>query len=138
MRIQRTAWLTVLFASLAISLSAAANQELSALDPRLDKFLVFAIKDKRTLVSERKVYAANKVSFEQFILSIFSGAVKLDDTPDNANALAQLGGYLEKNRPSLSPVLLRRMEEFYAVKSNQTFMRRMFLETIRGIIAPKK
>ncbi len=138
MCIQRTTWLTVLFASLAISLSAEANQELSALDPRLDKFLVFAIKDKRTLVSERKVYAANKVSFEQFILSIYSGAVKLDDTPDNANALAQLGGYLEKNRPSLSPALLRRMEEFYAVKSNQTFMRGMFLETIRGIIAPKK
>ncbi len=138
MRIQRTTWLTVLFASLAVSLSTEANQELSALDPRLDKFLVFAIKDKRTLESERKVYAAHKVSFEQFILSIYSGVVKLDDTPDNANALAQLGGYLEKNRPSLSPVLLRRMEEFYAVKPNQTFMRGMFLETIRGIVASKK
>jgi hypothetical protein len=136
--IQRKTWLAVLLVFLAASLPVDANQELSALDPRLDRFLVFAIKDKRTLESERKAYASHRISFEQFILSIYTGAVRLDDTADNANALAQLGGYLEKNRPSLSPVLLRRMEEFYAVKPNQTFMRGMFLETIRGIIAPKK
>ncbi|MGH7217196.1 MAG: hypothetical protein ACREIG_08175 [Nitrospiraceae bacterium] len=138
MRIQQKIWVAVFLASLATSVSAKTHGNISGLDPRLDEFLVFAIKDKSTLNSERRVYATHKVSFEQFILSIYSGGVKLDDTPDNSNVLAQLGGYLEDKHPSLSPELLKQMEEFYAIKSNQTFMRGMFLETIRAIIVPKK
>ena len=53
----------------------------------------------------------------------------------NSGALAQLGQYLEEQRPELSPKLLDQMAEFYSVKSNQTFMRGMFLESVRGLTA---
>ena len=85
------------------------------------------------LWKKKSAYADQKVSFEQFILLIYSATIKIDETPDNSSALAQLGGYLEKHRPTLSPTLLKQMEKFVAVKSNQTFMREMFLNTVRGL-----
>jgi hypothetical protein len=82
------------------------------------------------------------VTFEVFIYAVYTGAVKIDDAPDNEEArrlgpnpgaLAQLGQYLEEQRPTLSAKLLDQMDEFYSVKSNQTFMRGMFLESVRGL-----
>lgn len=138
MQIRRNIWFALFFIFMTASLSAKETPEKPMIDPRLDGFLAFAIKDQQTLQSERQAYAAHKISFEQFIFSVYSGGVRIDSTPDNSHALAQLGGYLEKNRPSLSAELLKLMEEFYSVKSNQTFMRGMFLETIRGIVSTKK
>lgn len=137
MQIQRTIWPALLLISLTTGLFAKERPDTKGLDPRLESFLSYAIKDKQTLESEKRVYAEHKVSFEQFIFALYSGGVKIDNTPDNSAVLAQLGGYLEKTRPSLSPELLKKMEGFYSIKSNQTFMRGMFLETIRGIISPK-
>jgi hypothetical protein len=105
----------------------------ASLDPRLSAFLAVVIKDPVALEKEKRDYAARNVSFEQFIYFVYTGAIKIDQTPDNAKALAELGEYLEKQRPSLSPQLTTQMEEFYSVETNQTFMRGMFLETIRGL-----
>lgn len=113
--------------------NVAMAQPTSQLDPRLESFLAYAIKDKNALEKEKSAYADQKVSFEQFIFLIYSATIKIDETPDNSSALAQLGGYLEKHRPTLSPTLLKQMEKFVAVKSNQTFMREMFLNTVRGL-----
>lgn len=44
------------------------------LDPRLDGFLTYAIKDKAALGKEKRVYAAQNVSFEGFIYLVFSGS----------------------------------------------------------------
>jgi hypothetical protein len=133
--------LILLVAALCVSPSlsdeTAASSDVT-IDPRLEKFLDSVYEDKALLKKEKQIYAENKVSFEQFIFSIWSGAVKMDDTPDNSQALASLGGYLEKNRPPLSPDLLKHMEKFISVKSNNTFMRGMFLETVRGLIVSKK
>jgi hypothetical protein len=96
-----------------------------------------AITDRDALEKEKTDYAAQGVSFEQFIYLIYSGSIKVDDTGDNAQALAQLGEYLEKHRPALSPKLMEQLDAFYVVKSNQTFMRGMFLETIRGLTTGK-
>ncbi len=103
-------------------------------DPRLHGFLSSVIKDKAALRKEEAIYAKNNVNFEAFILVIYTGTTRIDDTPDNSSALAQLGGYLEKKRPPLSPKLLEAMEKFEADKKNQTFMRNMFLETVRGVV----
>jgi len=82
------------------------------------------------------------VTFEVFIYAVYTGAVKIDDAPDNeearrarpqSGALAQLGQYLEEQRPELSAKLLDQMAEFYSVKSNQTFIRGMFLESVRRL-----
>jgi len=124
-------WLSILMiASLGVG---SAEEYTKPLDPRLSGFLETIFKDKADLERERQEYASRGVTLEAFILAVYTRAVEFDDTPDNAKALAQLGQYLEERRPPLAPVLLDRMTEFYADKSHQSFMRGMFLETIRGL-----
>jgi len=122
--------------------SGHAEKSAATLDPRLADFLEFVIKDPAVLKKEREDYASRGVTFEVFIYAVYTGAVKVDDAPDNeqarrlgpnAGALAQLGQYLEEQRPELSAKLLDQIAEFYSVKSNQTFMRGMFLESVRGL-----
>jgi len=122
--------------------SAHAEKTAATLDPRLGDFLEFVIKDPAVLKREKEDYASRGVTFEVFIYAVYTGAVKIDDAPDNEEArrlgpnpgaLAQLGQYLEEQRPTLSAKLLDQMDEFYSVKSNQTFMRGMFLESVRGL-----
>ena len=122
--------------------SGHAEKRAATLDPRLGDFLEFVIKDPAVLKKEREDYASRGVTFEVFIYAVYTGAVKIDNTPDNeqarrlgpnAGALAQLGQYLEEQRPELSAKLLDQMAEFYSVKSNQTFMRGMFLESVRRL-----
>jgi len=119
-----------------------AESSAASLDPRLADFLAFVIKDPATLEGEKKDYASRGVSFEAFIYAVYTGVLKIDEAPDteearrlgpNARALAQMGQYLEEQRPELSAQLLDQMAEFYSVKSNQTFIRGMFLETIRRL-----
>jgi hypothetical protein len=104
-----------------------------SLDPRLGGFLETIFKDPEALAREKNDYATRGVTFEPFIYVIYTGTVRMDTTPDNSMALAQLGEYLEKIRPELAPELLAKMEEFYAVESNHTFMRGMFLTTVKGL-----
>ena len=122
--------------------SGHAEKSTATLDPRLADFLEFVIKDPAVLKKEREDYASRGVTFEVFIYAVYTGAMKIDDAPDNeqarrlgpnAGALAQLGQYLEEQRPELSAKLLDRMAEFYSVKSNQTFVRGMFLESVRRL-----
>ena len=91
---------------------------------------------------EKKDYASRGVTFEPFIYAVYTGAVKIDNAPDteqarrlgpNANALAQLGQFLEEMRPELSAELSDKMAEFYSVKSNQTFIRGMVLGSVRRL-----
>src|SRR5882672_7463124 len=85
--------------------SGHAEKSAATLDPRLADFLEFVIKDPAVLKVEKKDYASRGVTFEVFIYAVYSGAVKIDDAPDNeqtrrlgpnAGALAQLGQYLEE------------------------------------------
>jgi hypothetical protein len=124
--------------------SGHAEKSAPTLDPRLADFLEFVIKDPAVLKTEKEDYASRGVTFEAFIYAVYTGAVKIDDAPDNeetrrvgpnAGALAQLGQYLEEQRPELAAKLLDQMDAFYSVKSNQTFMRGMFLESVRGLTA---
>jgi hypothetical protein len=124
--------------------SGHAEKSAATLDPRLADFLEFVIKDPTVLKAEKEDYASRGVTFEVFIYAVYTGAVKIDAAPDNEQArrlgpnpgaLAQLGQYLEEQRPELSAKLLDQMAEFYSVKSNQTFMRGMFLESVRGLTA---
>jgi hypothetical protein len=119
-----------------------AERSAANLDPRLAGFLEFVIKDPATLEAEKKDYASRGATFEPFIYAVYTGAVKIDVTPDseearrlgpNVRALAQLGQYLEEKRPKLSAELLDKMAEFYSVKSNQTFIRGMVLESVRRL-----
>lgn len=120
---------------LALPLAASsANLHKNTLDPRLDGFLSYVIKDPAILQQEKDTYAKNQVSFEDLVFVVYSGKISLDNTPDNSQALAQLGEYIEKERPHISPELLARLEAFYSPKENKTFMRGMFLETIRGAV----
>src|SRR5258705_3686281 len=114
----------------------------ATLDPRLGDFLEFVIKNPAVLKMEKEDYASRGVTFEVFIYAVYTGAVNIDKAPDNeqarrvgpnAGALAQLGQYLEEQRPELSAKLLDQMAELYSVKSNQTFIRGMFLESVRGL-----
>ena len=112
----------------------AAKYPPGTLDPRLGGFLEQIFKDDAAqLEQEKKDYAAKGVTLEPFIYSVYSGMVKFDTTPDNSMAMAQLGEYLEKARPTLDPKLLEMMESFYKVEANQTMMRGMFLTTVRGL-----
>ena len=128
-------------ASIVLVLGLAACRETdsgadpsgSAIDPRLAGFLEVAIKDPATLAKEKQDYATNKVSFEQFILAVFTRKVEFDTTPDNSLALSQLGEYLEKTRPKLAPSLEEEMVKFLADESHSTMMRQMFLESVRGL-----
>ena len=122
--------------------SGHAEKSATTLDPRLADFLAFVIKDPMVLKTEKEDYASRGVTFEVFIYAVYTGALKIDNAPDNEQArrlgpnpgaLAQLGQYLEEQRPELSAKLLDQMAEFYSVKSNQTFMRGMFLESVRGL-----
>src|SRR6266576_2353271 len=122
--------------------SGHAEKSGATLDPRLADFLEFVIKDPAVLKTEKEDYASRGVTFEVFIYAVYTGAVKIDNAPDteearrlgpNPGALAQLGQYLEEQRPELSAKLLDEMVQFYSVKSNQTFMRGMFLESVRGL-----
>jgi len=103
-------------------------------DPRLDAFLSRVINDPAALRTEKDTYAKKQVSFEDLVFVVYSAKIRLDDTPDNSQALAQLGEYIEKERPYISPGLLAKLEEFYSPEENRTFMRGMFLETIRGVV----
>jgi len=109
----------------------------TALDPRLAGFLEVAIKDPATLAKEKQDYAARSISFEQFIFAVFSRMVEFDTTPDNSLALSQLGEYLEKTRPVLSPTLEAEMTRFLADESHRTMLRQMFLQTVQGLSAPR-
>lgn len=111
-----------------------ANLNEKPLDPRLDAFLSRVIQDPATLRTEKATYAKNQVSFEDLVFVVYTAKIRLDDTPDNSQALAQLGEYIEKERPDISPGLLARLEKFYSPEENRTFMRGMFLETIRGAV----
>jgi len=114
-------------------ITSASPSTPSRLDPRLGYFLEYAIQDRETLEAQKRGFAADHTTFEQFIYSVYSGALKMDDTPDNAHALAKLGGYLENRRPPLAPALTTQMEAFHAADSTHSFMRGMFLETVRGL-----
>lgn len=127
--------------ALALSCSAAiaaggngTPAHVAGLDPRLADFLPHVISDPAELKSEEEIYAKNHISFEQLILSAYTMQVKLDDTPDNSLALAQLGGYLEKNRPHLAPTLLPQLQQYFdRDKKHQTTLRGMFLTTVREL-----
>lgn len=103
------------------------------LDPRLGAFLTHVIKDPETLRAEKATYAKLKVSFEDLVLAVYTRSVRLDDTPDNSQVLAQLGEYIEKQRPRVSRGLLTQLEKFFSTEENRTFMRGMFLETVRAV-----
>ena len=103
------------------------------LDPRLGSFLEFVIQDPEVLESEQREYAENGVTFEAFVYAVYTRKVEFDETPDNAQALAQLGRFLEEQRPVLDPRLGEQMAEFLATEANRTFMRGMFLQTVRGL-----
>src|SRR5258706_2170352 len=122
--------------------SGHAEKSAAILDPRLADFLEFVIKDPAVLKAEKEDYASRGVTFEVFIYAVYTGAVKIDHAPDNEQArrlgpnpgaLAQLGQYLEEQRPELSAKLLDQMAEFYSVKSNKTFIRGMVLESVRRL-----
>ena len=114
---------------------ALANPSLAGtLDPRLSGFLETVIKDPPTLAKEKEDYASQGITFEAFIYAVYTRMVEFDNTPDNSMALAQLGQYLEEKRPGVSPQLLDQMTGFYTAKENQTMMRGMFLETVRGLV----
>jgi len=75
----------------------------------LADFLEFVIKDPAVLKMEKEDYASRGVTFEVFIYAVYTGAMKIDDAPDNeqarrlgpnAGALAQLGQYFEEQRPN--------------------------------------
>ena len=110
----------------------------AGLDPRLGDFLQTAITDRATLDKEKRDYASYGISFEQFIYSVYTHSVAFDNTPDNSRALAQLGEHLEKKRPVLAPELAEEMETFYADSTHQTFIRGMFLTTVKGLTGTKK
>lgn len=118
--------------------STPASAAPSGLDLRLADFLRTAITDQATLEREKRDYASYRVSFEQFIYSVYTHSVAFDNTPDNSMALAQLGEYLEKKRPALAPELAEEMETFYADSTHQTVMRGMFLTTVKGMTGAKK
>ena len=124
----------VIAASLAFSFSAFAD----VLDPRLSGFLEVVIKDPATLAHEKQDYASRGITFEAFIYAVYTRVVELDNTSDNSYALAQLGQYLEEKRPGVSPQLLDQMTGYYTAKENQTMMRGMFLETVRGLVTGAK
>lgn len=123
--------LSVIFITFLANVAYSENEKV---DPRLADFLAFVIKDQKALNAEKEVYAKNKITFEQFITVVFTGKIKLDNTPDNSHALAQLGGYLEKKRPFIAVKLLEPLETFNAKKENETVMRTMLLATIKGIV----
>src|SRR5439155_6158564 len=108
--------------------SGHAEKSAATLDPRLADFLEFVFKDPAVLKREKEDYASRGVTFEVFIYAVYTGAVKIDDAPDNEEArrlgtnpraLAQLGQYLEEQRHELTPKLLDQLAEFHRVKSNQ-------------------
>lgn len=107
------------------------------LDPRLAQFLDHTIDEPSTREQTKREFAAQGVSFEQLIESMFTRNVVLDNTPDNSHVLSQLGLFLEKERPELDPNLLARLEAFVATPQNQTMMRMMVLNTIKGVLSGK-
>lgn len=126
----------LLISALLLALPTAAycaNLNEKPLDPRLDAFLSRVIEDPATLRAEKATYAKNGVSFEDLVFLVYSAKIRLDDSADNSMALAQLAEYIEKERPKVSLELLGKLEKFHSAKENQTFMRSMFLETIRGV-----
>jgi len=109
--IRRTRTALLLFTLLSLfgckSPDQGATVPKGTLDPRLGGFLEQIFKnDPSQLEKEKHDYASRGVTLEPFIYSVFTGAVKVDTTPDNSMAMAQLGEYLEKVRPSLAPDLL--------------------------------
>ncbi len=127
--------LATLVLSCAVSLAANAGQSsrVPGLDPRLADFLPQVIKDSAALRSEEETYAEHHVSFEQLILTIYTGQVQIDE-PDNQRAIAQLGQYIDTRHPHIAPSLLPRLESYYADKKHQTMLRGMFLNTIRDAV----
>jgi hypothetical protein len=103
------------------------------IDSRLKDFLAHEIKDANTLEQQINMYSESKTSFEDFILVVYTGAMKFDSTPDNSLFLSKIGGFLEKSRPTLSANLQNELEQFYSKKSNQTMMRGMLLNTVKGL-----
>ena len=120
--------------ALVACLVVASPSLAATLDPRLSGFLETVIKDPATLAKEKDDYASRGVTLEAFIYAVYTRVVEFDNTPDNSMALAQLGQYLEEKRPGVSPQLLDQMTGFYTAKENQTMMRGMFLETVRGLV----
>lgn len=120
--------------ALSIIFSNPAYSEGDSVDPRLGGFLASVIKDPKALKAEQEAYAKRKVTFEEFIAVVFTAKVKFDNTPDNSQALSQIGGYIEKTRPFISKDLLTYLESFNAKKENETFMRGMLIATIKGVI----
>lgn len=127
--------LAALMLGCVLSLAAHAGESAAVpgLDPRLADFLPQVIKDPAALRSEEKIYAANHISFEQLILTIYTGQVQIDE-PDNQRAIAQLGQYIDTRHPHIAPSLLPRLESYYADKKHQTMLRGMFLNTIRDAV----
>jgi hypothetical protein len=129
---------TLAFLGVAALLLLSGLAGAATLDSRLSGFLETAIKDPATLAQEKEDYASRGVTLEAFIYAVYTRAVEFDNTADNSMALAQLGQYLEEKRPGVSPQLLDQMIGFYTAKENQTMMRGMFLETVRGLVTGSK
>ena len=113
-----------------ILFSFSCLAETAGLDPRLRDFLEWEIKDKDTLEQTSEVYRSGGVDSETFILGVFTGAAKMDGTPDNSLMLSRLGLYVERKNPHLRPGLLLRMQDFMANPQNHTMMRSMFISTV--------
>ena len=110
-----------------------SQEDFSDLDPRLGKFLAFTIKDEQTL-SKTKAHLNNKsITFEIFIYLTFAEKSQIAPN-DHQSMLAQLGFYLENERPPLSRELLTQMERFMQSPENNTMMRGMLVNTVRGIV----
>lgn len=116
------------------SLSNIAYSENNKVDPRLGGFLVSVIKDNKVLKEQTENYAYFKVTFEEFIIGVFTEKVKFNYTPDTNKALSQLDGYIENKRPYISDKYLNFLEIFNAKKENTTFMRSKLITTIKDVI----
>ena len=88
MKIKRHASLLSLLLVLGLTAFGPSGHAESAatLDPRLGDFLEFVIKDPAVLEREKKDYASRGVTFEPFIYAVYTGAVKIDNAPDNDEA----------------------------------------------------
>ncbi len=121
------------------AIERSTNQSVPSVtgDARLNAFLKAVIQDEDEQEKTTRTMAEANVSFEDFIEAIVTRRVIFDSTPDNSMALAQLGEYLEEVRPTIDPALVTRLETFLGVEENRTMLRQLFLETLKGMNAPK-
>ncbi|MDF1821542.1 MAG: hypothetical protein P1U64_08215 [Alcanivoracaceae bacterium] len=123
-----------IFVLLVLWIGSADSVLAADLDVRLEDFLDKQIESPKVLEQTKNVFEEGDMDFETFILVAFTGAAKMDGSPDNMAMLSKLGMYIENEKPRLRPGLLLRMQGFMRNPTNRTMMRGVFMETVRANI----